>query len=111
MKRGHREDRWAYWRDIVAQQGASGQSVSVFCQERGIAEASWYAWRRRLEAETSVTPDAKPAQFVAVPLAAVASDFEVRLPNGILVTVPREFDDVSLQRLLQTLTRVERSHA
>ena len=111
MGRGRREDRWSYWRELLAKQQASDVSVSAFCRDQGVSDASFYTWRRRLEAE--VRNNAKPssAPFVAVPLTNARVDFEVRLPSGIVVTVPRGFDEAALKRLLQTMTSLERDDA
>jgi transposase-like protein len=36
------------WRDRIAEQERSGLSVRRFCKERGMAEHSFYGWRKRL---------------------------------------------------------------
>ena len=41
------------WREIIAEHARSGLSIKQFCKDRGLAEHSFYGWRRRLrEAET-----------------------------------------------------------
>lgn len=41
--------RIEYWREQVAQQERSGQSVKQFCEAQGITEQSFYVWRKRLQ--------------------------------------------------------------
>lgn len=36
------------WRAVVADFAASGLAVGEFCRTRGVGEASFYAWRKRL---------------------------------------------------------------
>lgn len=36
------------WRDRLAEQERSGLSVKRFCQQQGLTEYSFYAWRKRL---------------------------------------------------------------
>ncbi len=36
------------WRVQIAQQAASGLTVSAFCNQAGVSEHSFYRWRRRL---------------------------------------------------------------
>ena len=36
------------WRERIAEQERSGMSVRRFCKERGLAEHSFYVWRKRL---------------------------------------------------------------
>lgn len=38
----------AKWTRIIREQQASGLSVAAFCAERGIAESSFYPWKREL---------------------------------------------------------------
>ena len=37
-----------YWRKLIAEQEAGRHKVRPFCRERGIGEASFYYWRKRL---------------------------------------------------------------
>jgi len=36
------------WRKLLEDQQSSGLPISLFCRERGISQASLFAWRRRL---------------------------------------------------------------
>lgn len=64
---------------MIADQEASGLPVSVFCRERGIPQASHFAWRRRLSrAETSSTP----AKFQVVKLVPETSGQSERFTDG-----------------------------
>jgi hypothetical protein len=36
------------WREWIAEQERSGISARQFCKERGLAEQSFYGWRKRL---------------------------------------------------------------
>jgi len=47
-QRPSRESAAMRWRKLVEDQRASGLPVSAFCRERGISQASLFAWRRRL---------------------------------------------------------------
>ena len=40
------------WAERVAAQERSGMSVKQFCNERGLTECSFYAWRKRLRNES-----------------------------------------------------------
>ena len=104
MSRRGSGQRESYWRKVIAQQRASGQSIAAFCRERDISPPSFYGWRRRLA-------NRKTPQFVPVSLPATAAEFEVRLPNGIVVMVPGSFADGPLARLLQLVGEVEARNA
>jgi len=47
--------RSEYWRDVIQQQAASGQSVGTFCAERGLTEQSLYSWKKRLSERLPVS--------------------------------------------------------
>lgn len=36
------------WAERIAAQGRSGKSIKQYCQEQGLTEHSFYAWRKRL---------------------------------------------------------------
>jgi len=40
------------WRDRLARQVASRQSITAFCRSEGIAEGTFYGWRARLRARS-----------------------------------------------------------
>jgi len=48
--RGQRADERtrARWQQLIAEAARGGRSIRAFCQERGITEGQFYAWRRRL---------------------------------------------------------------
>jgi|MudIll2142460700_1097286.scaffolds.fasta_scaffold900902_1 transposase-like protein len=48
--RGQRADEQtrAQWRKLIAEAVQSGRSIRAFCQDRGVTEGQFYAWRRRL---------------------------------------------------------------
>ncbi|QDU92266.1 IS66 family insertion sequence element accessory protein TnpA [Lignipirellula cremea] len=100
------EDREAFWRDVVERQAESGLTVAAFCRQEQISPPSFFAWRKKL------TCREKP-RFVPVTISAPASaaNFEIRLKGGAVVTVPSEFDEASLRRLLQVVCAVERGDA
>jgi hypothetical protein len=93
---------WKKWQRLVSEQAASGQTISVFCRERGLGRQSFFAWRKRLS-------QAEAKQFVEVKLAAATaaaepvrsnSAIEVRLRNGRTLMVEPGFDAGHVRALL-----------
>ena len=101
------------WRELVAAQPGSGRTVAEFCAARGVGQAGFYAWRKRLAgaaapilgatrveweeapgfAAVRVTAGARPAaKFAAMPYGAAereaAAAFEVVLPGGTTLRAP-----------------------
>jgi hypothetical protein len=92
------------WQNLISEQGQSRESVTAFCNERGLPRSGFYHWKRQLRETTS-------PQFVEVQVAkpylkqrhsrsALASTIEVRLSNGRSLMVAPEFDASHLRALL-----------
>ena len=48
------ESRREYWSKLISEQEASGKAVGLFCRERGLGEATFYQWRKRLRKSETV---------------------------------------------------------
>lgn len=92
------QDRPAQWRERMARQAQSGQSVVVFCKSEGIAPQTFYWWRARLAKRDAQT--ARGAQVDAAPFidlgamgeastAAAGIDIRLDLGHGITLTIAR----------------------
>ena len=55
------------WAERIAAQQRSGISVKQFCKEQGLTEYSFYAWRKRLQAN-------EPVRFALVERRAIQQD-------------------------------------
>jgi len=64
----------------------SEQSVSSFCKERGIKEASFYYWQKKYR---EMNPEEQHAGFAAVEVTGPAGNpvATVQLPGGTLITL------------------------
>jgi hypothetical protein len=89
--------RTEQWRERIAQQAASGKSITAFCQEQGIATQTFYWWRNRLTRREAgaVTSEAGTSPFLdldAMP-AATQDDgslsIRLDLAGGITLTITR----------------------
>ncbi len=45
-----REAKREKWRQIIESQQASGQTAAAWCREHQVKQASFFAWKRRLQA-------------------------------------------------------------
>ena len=95
-----KEWQWRHWID---EWRASGLSVRAFCDRRGLAIPSFYAWRRTLERRAAEVPAFVPVQVVADAMPVQASLLEVALADGRAVRVAPGFDAATLRRLLAVL--------
>lgn len=86
--------RTQQWRERIAQQAASGKSITAFCREQGIATQTFYGWRHRLarrDAGTVAAPAVTPFVELGVMPAATqdGASLSIRLdlPGGITLTI------------------------
>ena len=48
-------ERREQWRQMIAEQEKSGESIRVYCQGRDVSEYAFYSWRQRFRKEIPVT--------------------------------------------------------
>jgi hypothetical protein len=99
--RDERKER--QWRRWIGEWQASGLSVRAFCERRGLALPTFYAWRRTLERRAAEGPAFVPVQVVADAAPTQAGALEVVLPDGRTVRVAPGFDAATLRQLLAVL--------
>lgn len=76
------------WKSLILEQGVSGQGVSAFCRERGLASSSFKYWRDKLEQGKE--------KFVRVDF---GERIELELSNGSCIRVGRSDLKVVLEAL------------
>ena len=90
------------WSERIAEQEHSSLSVKQFCKERGLAECSFYAWRKRLRCNGTV-------RFALVerraPRQPLARDFHLEwvFANGEQLRIGSGVDGATLRTVIETL--------
>lgn len=90
------------WAERIAEQQRSGISVKQFCQERGLTEYSFYAWRKRVR-------EKGPVRFALVerggPLQELPASavLELVLRTGERLRIGAGVDGVTLRAVLDAL--------
>jgi len=95
---GRAGERREKWRQMIAEQEKSGQSIRVYCQGRGVSEYSFYNWRQRFRKEIPVSfalVETKPALPAAVIELVLTTGDRLRIPGDaatlrMVVSVLRE---------------------
>jgi transposase-like protein len=121
MARGQRDrTKEQHWRQHVAAWRRSGQSVRAYCRAAGLAEPSFYSWRRVLAeratggaaptergaARTAAVRGGAGSLFVPVRLVAEAppaAALEVVVRGGRVVRVPAGFAAPTLRAVVAAL--------
>jgi hypothetical protein len=89
------------WRERIADQERSSLSVKEFCKERGLAECSFYSWRKRLR-------DTEPVRFALVERApqrepVTGVHLELVLASGERLHISSGVDGATLRTVLEAL--------
>jgi len=109
-----------FWRDVIQRWQRwqqSGQTIRAFCQEHGLSEPSFHAWRRTIaerDQQASRTPpplDGRPDDLPAfvplrvasAPIPPTTSALEVVVGPGRVIRVSPGFDAATLRHLLAAL--------
>jgi transposase len=109
--RGRSQRREDYWRRMVTRQPGSGLSIRAWCEQQGVKEASFYAWRRTLadrDANREAPVKEPPARLVALDVAGSAHPSVGAAPLQLLmadlrIEVSPGFDDATLRRVVRVL--------
>jgi hypothetical protein len=95
------------WRQIIQSQQASGQTVAAWCRERNVTQASFFAWRRRLQPATAAREFVEVHAGAEMGLAAAAEEttaaIELCCRGGRRLLLRRGFDQALLIETIQVL--------
>lgn len=119
-KKGSAEKE-SFWRLALEEFRTSGLSVRAFCTREGLSEASFYAWRRRLQQRDTQRPvvpgssELVPVKIVA-PKNILATDsgasstqpLELTTPTGFSLRFPANLQPQQLTAVLQAIDGVDR---
>ena len=113
--------REQYWRELIERHGASGQTAVQFCKQAGVSTASFYTWKRRLNAGVVTTgkkahPNRQrgekepPGQIASLVPVQVVPDpgvsdalVEVHLPGALMLRVGAGCEEQTLRVVLAAL--------
>ena len=93
-----------FWQGVFDQFQQSGQTVQVFCAEKGLSVPSFYQWKRRLrDAQAAVAPGMVRVKLIATPPRDGAGPIQIVTPNGFVLRVDSSIPTEALAQLLRTI--------
>ena len=105
-------EKESYWRLALEEFRDSGLSVRAFCAREGLAEASFYTWRRTLRTRDTARPSAA-AELVPVEVieandrgddrGSASCLMEVAMPGGLTLRFPADVRPRQLASVLAAL--------
>jgi transposase-like protein len=94
-------ERRKFWIELIARHKRSGKTVEAFCQENGVNEPSFYAWRKRL------TEKGEPIGFALVETSALRQQrgepVELTLSSGDRLHIGPGVEAATLRLVLSIL--------
>jgi len=102
-----REETRAHWRERLAAQQASGQSVVAWCAAQGVRRKDFYLWRAKLPAPPPaatawVAVDVRPPVAPVAPVVPAPAGLTLQV-GRVTCTVPPGFDPALLAAVLAVL--------
>ena len=97
------DERRAVWQQHLDAQQASGLSITAWCWQQDIAEASFYYWRKRLTAQAMPAP-AGPTQWLALAPPMIVESGVTLHVGSVAITVTAGFDPQVLAAVVRTVT-------
>jgi hypothetical protein len=101
-----RREAWTKWRELISDQGGSGQTIAAFCRDRGVPVSQFFAWKKRLR-QTAAQTFVEVQLVEATPQHPVAPTraIEVVLAGGRRVFVEPGFDPDHLRAVVAALEK------
>ena len=119
MARTNSAERRRFWQELFAKRDALGLSVAQVCQEAGVSQATFYAWRKRLQSSrqrgaavgsrrglTKTASPLVPVRIVSdrIGRADRTPTMIVELPGAVRVQIPPGCDAPTIQAVLQAVS-------
>jgi len=101
------KERREFWRLVIETWQNSGMSISKFCKAEGLAEGTFYNWRKKLtggQSQTNKQTVKNPSAFIKV--AMPRSDhalLELELSSGNTLRIRSGADNKTLNSVLSAL--------
>jgi transposase len=102
-------DQEPFWRMAIETWQASGRSVRQFCKQEGLAEPSFYFWRKRLAGASVQGARGKPepSSFIEVSMPrSQSAAVELVLASGHTLRIPVGVDTATLSTVLSVVRSV-----
>lgn len=120
-------ERKQFWRELIGRQRTSGLNIARFCEQVGVAQNSFYVWKRRLRTGVR-SPDRKPrrqsaalmtrslvpVRLVSDPAQSPASTtgaIEIAWPGRVVLRVPSGCNPDTLRDVFRLLTSSQSGEA
>jgi transposase-like protein len=118
MARTNGAERRRFWQELFAKRASLGLSVAQVCKEAGVSQATFYAWRKRLQSSRQRSMAVGPRRGLTkkasplVPVRIVSDQLDegrtptviIELPGAVRVQIPPGCEASTIQAVLQAVS-------
>ena len=105
MDSNEKIDRYAKWRELVAEYEQSGLSQMAFCKQRDLVSSKFGYYRSVIKSQNKVGDNQKLFSSVQIKKSELNTSTEIKiiLPNGFQCFIPIAMDMLQLKRMMEAL--------
>lgn len=98
-------DRYAKWKELIAEQEKSGLSQLEFCRQRNLVSSKFGYYRSVIKSQDKVNANQKLFSAVQIkkPEQNASSEIRIILPNGFQCFIPAAMDTLRVKHLMEAL--------
>jgi len=100
-------ERHAYWQAMIKEHQQSGLSISAFCRKKDLKESQFSYYFYNVLGKKASKRDQPNQAFTPITIKdkhlTAEQHYQVHLPTGIKITVPLNFEEEQLKRLIRSL--------
>jgi len=104
-------DQRQFWQMAIETWQSGGLSVRQFCQQEGLSEASFYAWRKKLiktQLPVIKKEEVKPEPFIQVSIpSGPPVSLELALASGHTLRIPLNADSTFLTSVFSAMKQAK----
>lgn len=105
MNSNEKDDRYAAWKELVADHEKSGLSQTEFCKQHNLILSKFGYYRSVIKSQNKVITNQKLFSSVQIKKSELNTSAEIKiiLPNGFQCFIPCVMDSLQLKRVMEAL--------
>lgn len=105
MHSNEKIDRYAKWKEIIAEHENSGLSQIEFCKQRDLVASKFGYYRSVIKSQDKTHTNQKLFSAVQIKKSELGASSEIKiiLPNGFQCVIPNAMDVLQVKRLVEAL--------
>ncbi len=98
-------EKRTYWSEVIVRYQKSDLTQRAFCESEDLNFSVFKYWIYKLKQSAPSAAVSKTFSQIALTRKTTGSDYQIKLPNGLICHVPFGFDILELKNLLGVLVQ------